>query len=316
MSTYLKWSIRLLPFIAAVGAPGLLYKLGTNADNRETGDATSEEKTRRSLARGTIASISGALIMNIIGAIMAARGIPESYIVTNYGFFLGPVIGYMMDIGFGTDAGYRNKFKKEGFIKVFKSLWSGNFLRYIITVLLDLFISSPLQDVIKDQLSGIRGEFSSGNFYDRFISKNFPSILQSIVGFITFNAYTNQTRFKWAYPSPDMPMKERIPSSTISLSMTIAGILFLLFYKTLSHTIPNINMNEKLIYVIVGIIILYYLNNNKIADAPYEDDKKKLRKMDKEAEKMDYKVWLGAAVFGFFVFYGFIIPFTKSGGKS
>ncbi len=289
-----------------------------NKKNHKTDEkSTIEEKTRRSLARGTIVSIAGALVMNIIGAIMAAKGVPETYIVTNYGFFLGPVIGYMLDIGIGTDAGFKNVGKKKGMIRVFKSLWSGNFLRYIITVLLDLFISSPLQDIIKDQLSGIRKEFESGTSgYDSFISKNFPSLLQSIVGFITFNAYTNQTRFNWAYPDPSIPMNKRIPSSTISLSMTIAGILFLLFYKTLSHTIPNINMNEKLIYVIVGIIILYYLNNNKIADAAYEDDKKKLKEMDKEAEKMDYKVWLGVAVFGFFVFYGFIIPFTKSGGKS
>ena len=38
-----------------------------------------------------------------------------------------------------------------GFEYTFSSLIGGNFLRYIVTVFLDLFISNPLQDILKVQ---------------------------------------------------------------------------------------------------------------------------------------------------------------------
>ena len=78
--------------------------------------------------------------------------------------------------------------------------------RYLVTVFLDLFISNPLQDVMKRQakLVGIIEELKepgnkSENWqkYDHLVALNFPSILQSIVGVVTYNAYTNQTRFAW-----------------------------------------------------------------------------------------------------------------------
>ena len=40
-----------------------------------------------------------------------------------------------------------------------------------------------------------------GHVYRDLICNNFDNILQSIVGFGTFTAYTNDTRFNWAYPS-------------------------------------------------------------------------------------------------------------------
>ena len=48
-------------------------------------------------------------------------------------------------------SGYREFMTAEGFAFTFSSLIGGNFLRYIVTVFLDLFISNPLQDVLKVQ---------------------------------------------------------------------------------------------------------------------------------------------------------------------
>ncbi len=96
----------------------------------------------------------------------------------------------------------------KGVSYTFSSLIGGNFMRYIVTVFLDLFISNPLQDTLKTQVAKIgvikalNGAYNRDRTpkhkwlkkYDGFVALNFPSILQSIVAFVTFNAYTNQVR--------------------------------------------------------------------------------------------------------------------------
>lgn len=36
------------------------------------------------------------LILTVVGMIMVRQGVPEGYIVLNFGFILGPVIGYIV----------------------------------------------------------------------------------------------------------------------------------------------------------------------------------------------------------------------------
>ena len=174
-------------------------------------------------------------IGNFVGMILAAIGTPENMIVTNYGFLLGPVIGFMLDIGIGTDKGYKmfgNNFGKWNKF-IFSSLVTSNFLRYIITVLLDLFISDPIQDVLKKSVAST--VTSMGNpragWYSRQLSKNIPSILQSIVGFVTFNAYTNQTRFNWAYADPALERHNKISPYNMALVTALSGCAYLVHHK-------------------------------------------------------------------------------------
>jgi len=177
--------------------------------------------------------------MNIIGGVMFSLKVKEGLVVTNYGFILGPVVGYMLDQGLATDRGFKDFMTMDGFNFTFSSLVGGHFIRYIITVFLDLFISNPLQDVMKRQVKKIgvmamllddKDKHGFWRNYDFIIAQNFPSILQSIVGFVTFNAYTNQTRFAWAYASSSLGRDYRIPPGTIMLATAIAGVLYLNFY--------------------------------------------------------------------------------------
>merc|ERR1719486_687065 len=139
-----------------------------------------------------------------------------------------------------------------------------------------MFISNPLQDVFKKQLKELgviemlkdnrrpEKKWKYLRYWDHFVALNFPSILQSIVAFITFNAYTNQTRFAWAYPAATLDRDLRIPPGTIMLSTAIAGVLYLNFY-TIMDTFSDreyYDVNTKLVYVLATFCILYGLNSS------------------------------------------------------
>eukprot|EP01083_Nonionella_stella_P291705 992371_1 len=194
----LVWISRITPIAAALFAFIYLIYLMANSDNWST-DITSEdmEKLRREASRGVFVSVLIAILLNCIGAFMFYIKVRESLVVINYGFILGPVIGFMLDQSIGTDAGFKDVMTSAGFSYTFSSLIGGNFMRYIVTVFLDLFISNPLQDTLKTQVAKIgvirvlkdtTDKKDIVRRYDAFVAMNYPSILQSIVAFVTFNA--------------------------------------------------------------------------------------------------------------------------------
>ena len=308
----LKYLLLLLPVVAVIGSIGYLAMLFMDDKNWSTdSNSPAEDIEARTAARGTLVSIVSAIVLNIIGAAMAAAGVPEGMIVTNYGFILGPVIGYLLDIGIGTDKGYS---KFENFFTkwipyIFASLMTGNFLRYIVTVLLDLFISDPIQDVMKISMVNVARELSEGGMYSRFVASNLPSMLQSIVAFVTFQAYTNQTRFNWAYPSALLPLDKRINSTTITLVTSLAGCVYLVMNKTIVEDgviTANPNVATNVAYVLFGIMTLYLINQFEMADAPTEEPT--------EEDKQDnLSFFAGVGIFIFFVLYGLVWPFMNSG---
>merc|ERR1740131_613291 len=130
-----------------------------------------------------------------------------------------------------------------------------------------------LMGIIKrltNDAEGRKGAWLKG--YDHFVALNFPSILQSIVAFITFNAYTNQTRFAWAYAAATLDRDLRIPPGTIMLSTAIAGVLYLNFY-TIMDTFSDreyFDVNTKVVYVMATLCLLYGLNASDNIEAPVE----------------------------------------------
>ena len=309
---------RLLPFVGMIGAVYLMYTLWTDSENWGTKSTDKPElKSKRAANRMTFVSLVSAILLNIMGAVMAAMGIQEGLIVVNYGFILGPVIGFMLDQAIGLDNGlsaWKNSFM-EGMKYTFESLSSANFLRYIVTVFLDLFISNPLQDVLKSQAdeAGIMGKLKASKGligkWDNFVAMNFPSILQSIVGFITFQAYTNQTRFNWAYPNKSKARELRIPPGTIMISTAIAGVVYLAFYKIMDYIFKRtyFDINTKLAYVIFAILLLYGLNEFNSIEAPVEGDKKQPKPT---VDLSAYKYPIGVSLAIGFLLYGLVYPFS------
>ena len=319
-NTIFKYIVLLLPILAAVGAVGYIIYIVQDKKNFSTNkDSDPEEINRRVLLRGTLVSMLSAILMSIIGAGMAAAGVAEQLIVTNYGFLLGPVIGYILDIGIGTEDGFRliKNFKKHWFYMM-SALASTKFLRYIITVLFDLFVSDPIMDVLKEfakplsnHLLGFTGpnnDQESRNFYFKFVGSNFPAILQAIVGFITFNAYTNQTRFNWAYADSSLPLEKRINPFSISLVVSLGAAFYL------SHNRNDKDRTIKIIYVLVAIGLLYLMNQYGYMDPVAEEEIENETPATSFSKTMDsVKPYIGMAILIAFILYGFVYPFASAG---
>lgn len=318
------WIVRFVPPVALVGCIAYIIILIKNKSNWKT---KGDDKIKREQNRGTLVSIGMSIVVAILGITMASVGVKEDYIITNLGFIFTPVFGYMLDQIIGLDEGWA--YLKNGeyltALKYFlSSLVSNNFLRYIVTVFLDLFISSPLQEILKIQVKelGTIDMLLKSNSYDRLLGRNFPNILQSLVAVITFQAYTNQTRFSWAYASKDTEKKNKISPGTIMLSTTIAGVIYLIFYKTIDLADKSIHYkgfdNIKLVYVLATIIILFLLNNFNIMETPECVTEKELKKKEckvlSEKEKikqLNRKAVVGGAIFTGFLYYGVIMPFLS-----
>ena len=320
---------RALPLIAGFGCVGfIIYLLATPSNWETNSDATDADVLARESNRGLLVSVVIAILLNLIGALMFYLRVKESLVVTNYGFILGPVIGYMLDQSIGTDKGFRKFMTAGGIQYTFSSLIGGNFMRYIVTVFLDLFISNPIQDVLKQQVKKIgvieylkspeegilkKPKHEYVVMYDNFVVLNYPSILQSIVAFVTFNAYTNQTRFAWAYASSTLDRDLRVPPGTIMICTAIAGVLYLNFYTIMDYISEReyFDVNTKLIYTLFILLLLYGLNATNSMEAPVdgEEDENYTAILGSGG-----KTFVGLLVFTFFVCYGFVYPlYTRLG---
>jgi len=298
--------LRILPIFGIISCIGFIIKILVNRKNLSTDkNSNPEDIVNRTQNRGMLVSLISAIVLNLVGIAMTKMNVPESMIITNYGFIFGPILGFLLDIGVGTDNGLI--LFKENIFTWFKyilsNLVSGKFLRFILTVLLDLFISNPLQDIMKKVISPIVTKMGNMDKYTKFVSKNIPSLLQSIVGFVTFNAYTNQTRFNWAYPG-NLPEKYLINSKVILLITSVVAVMFSMFYIN-SNELP-----QKLIYTLSGILLAFGLNFFGL------DRAKEFKKEENDLIKIsNTKAIIGLIVFIIIFIFGVIYPFL-SGNKN
>ena len=191
----------------------------------------------------------------------------ENLLLVLYGFIYAAIIGYMGDQAYGTDEGYSLYMEGSFGLQLkymFGKLTDGDFWRYVITVFLDMFISAPIIDVIMEfcqpflfnmrkqsiMFGGWKGSYLG------FIIDNFDNVLQSFVGLITFNAYTNDTRFKWAYPSNMLDKKDLINPNLIKLATVVAGLVYLFSHSGDTNRIFADSTAIKFIYFILVIMIL------------------------------------------------------------
>lgn len=251
-----------------------------------------KEKINRTLKRGTIASML-MIVSGVIQVSLRAFGGSKIMLLLLYGFFMANVVGFMTDQGFGTDNGFslgeiaRKTSDKPNSLParinglaaklryVFGTLTTASFWRFIVTVFLDLFISAPIQSIIvavsnpglmklKNTIPAMPKLFGK---MLKFITFNMDSLLQSFVAFITFLAYSNDVRFKWAYPGADIDANLLIPTPTVKLATAIAGVVFLIAnvsadfdyidgvkIKTGKSLVDR--LDRKLLFVLVMIALL------------------------------------------------------------
>ena len=283
-----------------------------------------KEKIERTSNRGTVISIFLTL-MSLVQAVLKGSGAAETPLLLLFGFIFASVVGYIGDQGFGIDDGYSfndivEQAKNDGngvknaplfaqqvgtVIKfIMGKLLKGDFWRYIVTVFLDMFISMPIQIIITilmtptiDTMNLV--SLSMGPFMRRltqFLTFNFDNVLQSFVAFITFLAYTNDTRFRWAYPGEVADRGSLISTGTIKLATAVAAG----FYLTSVVSTDNVtntglkpgsslvdNLASKFIYVLF-IISLMTIGSSMLSFMDSFSDSKYYAKMDNEYTKDDF----------------------------
>ena len=272
-----KTTLLTIPPAAIIGAGiKIMSHLKSDKDWKYNEDSPYTDKIIRTQGRGAYISVVFAA-SSIVQASMTSLDAEPKRLFFLYGFFFANVIGYLGDKAVGSDEGlkYLNEDKSKLLRYMLGSLTTPEFFRYSITVLLDMFISSVIQDFLLYKFEEPICELKDGIYltensgvkkYVKFVGNNIDNLLQSIVGIITFYAYTNKTRFLWAYPDNTIPQDKVIQTSTIQLSTVISGVVFLAstFSKLNSE---NYDLNKvgnpigdtigvKLIFVIIAIIIL------------------------------------------------------------
>ena len=172
---------------------------------------------------------------------------------------------------------YGSTGKQIAFKYALGKLASTNYLRYIITVLMDTFISGILfYPTYNWMISGskyfqCRTLSSVGdNIFEKFETTAWANaVISAVIAMTTFAAYANQTRFQWAYPDPGS--ESTIHPGSIFMACTAFGVLFLI------GPTGNDGINDKkvkLILVIVTIGLLSFLNTMgwDKADISIEED--------------------------------------------
>jgi len=128
---------------------------------------------------------------------------------------------------------------------------SVRFLRFIITVLLDTIISTPIYIKLKEFFEGMGIE-----------SAMFNSVLQGLVGITTFYLYTNATRLEWAYtqePSDQMTIAVGI--------LLVCGSLGMIAMEENPEGDIFDQLNGRMALILPGLLLLsahkVFLSENK-----------------------------------------------------
>ena len=320
------WGIVFTILLAVLVAIPLMVYFYLNKDGIRCWKKNDDdkEKIERTSNRGTVISIFLTL-MSLVQAVLKGSGAAETPLLLLFGFIFASVVGYIGDQGFGIDDGYSFNDIVERTINdgngvknaplfaqqvgtiikfIMGKLLKGDFWRYIVTVFLDMFISMPIQIIITilmtptiDTMNLV--SLSMGPFMKKItqlLTFNFDNVLQSFVAFITFLAYTNDTRFRWAYPGEVADRGSLISTGTIKLATAVAAG----FYLTSVVSTDNItntglkpgsslvdNLASKFIYVLF-IISLMTLGSSMLSFMDSFSDSKYYSKMNNEYTTEDF----------------------------
>jgi hypothetical protein len=167
-----------------------------------------------------------------------------------------------------------------------------------------LFISDPILDGLKVFLGpSLQGLSNQQFFLYKLIGENALNIMQGIVGFITFQAYTNQTRFNWAYPPKELPMDQRYKGINIIILTAIASVIYLI--TDVKGGSSN-TTSSKLPVVMFSFAMLSILAQFEKLDAPMCENKDDCNKPHKTST---LAIIIGIVIFILFALYGFVSPF-------
>jgi len=223
-----KMLVAVIGLVAILGAATHLMRLVKTPANWQFQGGTSEDVNKRAAARGSITSLTAALTLGLLSTFidMTSR-VDLITSATLMSMVFGNTVGYVMDSSFGSDKGLERATRSvaEALRFGFGSIYSPNFVRYMITVLLDAFISTLLVDRMTFALGfvdGTKRPFSKSLVDCKPSKALLPTAMTIIVGVLTFYAYTNATRFQFAIRDDEFPETPNEFARRASKSKTLA----------------------------------------------------------------------------------------------
>lgn len=265
--------ISIIGIIIAFGGTltAILYKILVNKEDYIIPEDDEELSIQRQENRGMTTSLIVALVFGSFSTLINTVSkvhLPTSTALLS--LFLGNTVGFLMDNAMGTNQGLE-KFQDEGFTSgiknMFASLASGKYLRYIVTVLLDVFVALLLLHTTYNAL--IKLPYFGCNNFTKSVANG---LVVSIISIITFNAFTNQTRFLWAYPDTSLGKENTLPSFTILMINIVMAILFLRA-DTGNEGIDNHKVKIILVYAVLAITTILYISGMDTPDMDNENNK-------------------------------------------
>lgn len=305
ITSYFYRVLLVLMIIVPVGYGSYLLSKEKIWRTEETDDP--KDITERTQARGLLASITAAIVSGLIAVFMAYGGVSQNGIEIAFGFMFAPVLGYLLDVAIGMDTGLR-LFKTsplEGLKYALSRLADGSFIRFIVTFLLDMYISKPLAAIFKAfSIFNLEKIALPGIFkiFDKFALKNITSIVQSLVAVITFQTYTNQSRFLWAYPDKTLAKESRINSFSIMVVTSVAGIFYLSQY---AKEVTSLSMHIAV--TILSFILLTTLYQTGLMEEEYISPEE-FKEEERQKPYTDKKFYTGVFLFLLFLVIGIILP--------
>jgi len=215
----------------------------------DTSDEHAKIVQRREKQRGALASVFTSIFMAIMAIVM--DGMLDVDAATSsalVGAIFGNMLGFLVDQFIGTETGLAllQRKPKEGLNFAFGSIASGTFARYSVTVIFDMFVSLTLFNLSFKYIKQWPFFRCPKNY---FIAN---AILSSVIALITFYAFTNKTRFLYAYPS-DINTSKRLDSTNFFLVTALAGLIFVI---TPSDTNVGIGKPSVKLLLLIGTLIL------------------------------------------------------------
>lgn len=167
-----------------------------------------KEKNLRVSTRGTLTSAFSSIVLLVLSFLLQFSSSADQMTLSLlFQLAFGNLVGYVLDTSFGSEEGVR-KMKEESISSCIKmgisSVSTSNFARYVITVLLDMFISSLFMEYvlqIPSMTTGITNAYLTCPPADKFL----PVMASIIVALLTFYGFVNNLRFKFAIRSNHFP---------------------------------------------------------------------------------------------------------------
>jgi hypothetical protein len=266
--------------IAMIGSGLAMLKIvhGTIDSLKEDALFGNEIKIRNAEEqRSLLTSAVSNVVTVIIKLFLEKRGVTP---LNNFIFiqmFLGNILGFVLDQVIATKEGYALFKKKDDLVRVvtkdnvdlikfgkdaiggtkislieyaFKKVGSAQFLRFLITILNDIIISTTLYSYVSRIL---KEKKCSGGKVDLFI--------QSFIGALTFYMYVNATRLGWAYKA--------LPTETETLgvmALLVGSSLAYLAAKEYTDSDIFEKRNGKMVLVLFAFTLVFihkliYTNN-------------------------------------------------------